>query len=230
MRKTLAALLGVVMLSLGVSYRAFAAGPIDTQVLVDQARITLRDFQQAPEMGWYRDALKDAKGVLVVPSLVKAGFIFGGSGGRGVYFTKEGKSGLCKGPAFYNMGSVTFGLQVGLEKAEVVVLAMSDAAVNAMLSPQFKLGGDISIAAGPVGAGVSGQAGLPAAAFLLFSRNKGVFGGLTIEGALVLVNGEYNNIFYGKSVSTTDILVKGISSGAGGLCAMIESPRHYKKH
>ena len=228
MKKLSAALLGIVMMSMGFSVPAFASDPNDAKVLVEQAQMTLRDFERAPEARWYRDALRDAKGILVVPSLVKAGFILGGSGGRGVFFIKEGKSGLCKGPAFYNLGSVTFGLQIGIEKAEVVVLAMSDAAVNAMLSPQFKLGADIGVAAGPVGAGATGEAGLPAAAFISFSMAKGIFAGLTLDGAVVAVSGDYNDKYYGKSLNTTDILVKGISSSAGGLCAMVERPGHYK--
>ena len=84
--------------------------------------------------------------------------ILGGSGGSGVYFSTDPKTGECRGPAFYGMGSVTYGLQIGAEKAEVVILAMTDEAVNAMLSPQFKLGADASIAAGPVGAGTAGEA------------------------------------------------------------------------
>ncbi len=228
MKKLLAAMMGMLLMSLGLSATAFAAEPNDAKVLVDQAQITLRDFDRAPEASWYRQTLRDAKGVLVVPSLVKAGFILGGSGGKGVYFTREGKSGLCKGPAFYNVGSVTFGLQIGIEKAEVVILAMSDEAVKAMMSPQFKLGGDIGIAAGPVGGGAAGQVGLPASAFVSFAMAKGAYAGLNLEGAIVASSGDYNAKYYGKSLSSEDILARGGSSEAGGLCAMVERPRHEK--
>jgi lipid-binding SYLF domain-containing protein len=227
MKRLLAVLFGIAALTVGVSLSAYAAEPTDQQVLLDQAQITLRDFQKAPEMAWFRDTLPKAKGVLIVPSLVKAGLIFGGSGGSGVYFATDQKTGECRGPAFYGMGSVTFGLQIGAEKAEVVILAMTDEAVKAMLSPQFKLGADLSVAAGPVGIGAAGQVSpLPAAAFIAFSRAKGAFAGLTIEGAIVASKGEYNAAYYGEPVNATDILVTGVSETMSGkkICAMIVKP------
>jgi lipid-binding SYLF domain-containing protein len=227
MKKLLTVILVIAALTVGLSLRAYAAEPNDQQVLVDQAQIVLSEFQKAPEMGWFRDTLPKAKGVLIVPSLVKAGLIFGGSGGSGVYFAIDQTTGECRGPAFYGMGSVTFGLQIGAEKAEVVILAMTDEAVKSMLSPQFKLGADASVAAGPVGIGAAGQASpLPAAAFLAFSRAKGAFAGLTIEGAIVASKGEYNAAYYGSPVTATDILVTGVSETMGGrkICAMIGKP------
>ena len=229
MKRLLVALLGVTVLTFGVAFTAYAGAPSEAKVLVDQAQLTLRDFQAAPEMSWFREALADAKGVLVVPSLVKAGLVFGGSGGKGVYFIRDGNTGLCKGPAFYNLGSITFGLQIGIEQAEIVILAMSDEAVRAMLSPQFKLGADASIAAGPVGIGAAGHAGLPGSAFIVFSRAKGAFVGLTVEGAVVTVDKDYNAIYYGKAVDTNDILIAGKSGPSGGLCAMIERPAIKKR-
>jgi len=180
--KTLAvaALAALALLVAGAARTAFAAaGPTDQQVLVEQAQITLGEFQAAPEMGYFRDVLKDARGVLIVPTLYKAGLIFGGSGGKGVYLARDKKTGAWRGPAFYNMGSFTFGLQIGGEAEQVIILAMTDGAVKAMLSPQFKLGGDASVAIGPVGVGASGNASLPVAAFVSFARTKGAFAGLT---------------------------------------------------
>ena len=225
MKMFLATFFGLAMLAVGLSLPTYASEPNEQQVLVDQAQLTLGDFQKAPEMAWFREALPKAKGVLIVPSLVKAGFIFGGSGGNGVYFTKDQKSGVCRGPAFYGMGSVTYGLQIGAEKSEVIILAMTDKAVDAMLSPQFKLGADVSIAAGPVGVGAAGEASpLPAATFIAFVRSKGVFAGLTIEGGIVAAKGKYNASYYGKAVSPADILISGIAvpSKGGRICAMIE--------
>jgi SH3 domain-containing YSC84-like protein 1 len=223
MKVLLSALFGVTMLAAGLSSPAYASGPTEQQVLVDQAQLTLRDFQKAPEMAWFREELPKAKGVLIVPSLVKAGLIFGGSGGSGVYFSVDQKTGECRGPAFYGMGSVTYGLQIGAEKAEVVILAMTNEAVNAMLSPQFKLGADASIAAGPVGVGAAGETSpVPAAAFIAFVRAKGVFAGLTVEGGVVAAKREYNAKYYGKAVSPADILISGaVPSKGGRICAMI---------
>jgi lipid-binding SYLF domain-containing protein len=229
MKGLLMAFLGVTLLTVGLSRPAYAVEPNEQQVLVDQAQITLRDFQKAPEMAWFRDALPKAKGVLIVPGLVKAGLILGGSGGSGVYFSVDKKTGECRGPAFYGMGNVTFGLQIGAEKSEVVILAMTNEAVNAMLSPQFKLGADVSVAAGPVGAGAAGEASpLPAAAFIAFVRSKGVFAGLTVEGGIVAAQGESNARYYGRAVSPADILISGkVAPRGGAICAMIE--KRYRK-
>ncbi len=204
--------------------RAIAAEPTDQRVLVEQAQITFREFQAAPEMGWFRSALKDAKGVLIVPNMYKGGLIFGGSGGKGVYLTKDKLTGNWRGPAFYNMGSFTFGLQAGAEAAQVIILAMTDNAVKAMLSPQFKLGGDLTVAVGPVGAGASGNASYPPAAFVSFARAKGLFAGLTVEGAIVKSDGEANDAYYGRYVTPEGILISGeyIEPKASGLREEVE--------
>lgn len=195
------------------------AGPTEEQVLVDKAQLTFRDFTKAPEMEMFRDALKDARGVMIIPDLFKAGLVFGGSGGEGVYLAKNKETGEWSGPAFYNLGSFTFGLQIGGEKAEVVVLAMTDDAVKAMISPQFKLGGDFSVAAGPVGMGAAGGASLPTAAFISFARAQGAYAGLTLEGAVITVDGKENGVYYGKDVTPEAILMTGeaVSADAAGL-------------
>ncbi len=218
----LTAFLSVAVLGLNMPLNAYAFTPSEAQILVDQAKLTLNDFQKDPNMSWFHKAMRDSKGVLVVPDLVKAGFMLGGSGGTGVFFTKDPSSGLCKGPVFYNMGSFTVGLQAGFEKAAVVIFAMDDAAVNAMLSPQFKMGADASAALGMIGKGAAGQASLPAASFIVFSKNKGVYGGLTIEGTVVTINKDYNRTYYGENLSPADILVAGETGNAGGLCPAFE--------
>lgn len=209
-------LLGLVIVAVAPGYTAYGAEPTDQQVLVDKAVIALNEFQAAPEMSTYRDALKDAKGVLVVPGLFKGGILLGGSGGKGVYLDHDPETGAWRGPAFYNMGSFTVGLQIGAEVAEVVVLAMTDDAVKAMLSPQFKLGGDFSLAAGPVGGGVAGGASMPAAAFVSFAMAKGVYAGLTLEGAVVTVDDEANTAYYGRHVEPEDILMTGQAVSPAG--------------
>ncbi len=217
-----AVFLSAAVFGLGMPFKAYAVTPSQAQILVEQARLTLNDFQNAPDMSWFHSAMRDSKGVLVVPDLVKVGFMLGGSGGTGVFFMKDPSSGLCKGPVFYNMGSFTFGLQAGFEKSAVVIFAMDDAAVNAMLSNQFKLSADASAALGMMGKGASGQASLPAASFIAFSRNRGIYGGLTLEGTVVTVNKNYNWTYYGENLSPADILIAGETGNAGGLCVSFE--------
>ena len=197
---------------------AFAAAPVSGQAedkpqdIVDGAVTTLNNFSSDPNMTWFQKHIKDARGVLIVPSLVKAGFILGGSGGNGVLLAQiPDTNGKWSYPAFYTMGSGTFGLQAGVEKAEVVLLVMTEKGMNAMLSTKFQLGADASVAAGPVGAGAQAAT----ADILQFSRSKGVFGGLTVEGAVIAVRDQWNQAYYGKAVQPTDILVKHTVQSAG---------------
>lgn len=205
-----ALLLGLTFLLVaGIARPALAEGPTDEQVLVDQAQLTFQDFKAAPEMGWFRDALINAKGMMIVPNLVKGGLLVGGSGGKGVFLARDATTGAWRGPAFYNMGSVTVGLQIGAEAMEVVILAMSDDAVKAMMSRQFKLGADLSVAAGPVGIGSSGGTSMPTEPFVSFARAKGLFAGLNIEGAVVTVDRDANHAYYGNDATPEGLLMGG---------------------
>lgn len=173
--------------------------------LVLEAQKALKDFVSDPDMTWFRDNVNKAKAILIIPRMIKAGFIFGGTGGSGTLLGRDEKTGTWSYPAFYSMGSVSFGLQIGGSADQVMLLVMSKKGMDKLLTSSFKLGGDISIAAGPVGVG-TGVKGVTAD-ILAFSRTKGVFGGLTIEGAVIAPRDKWNSAYYGKSVRTTDILI-----------------------
>jgi lipid-binding SYLF domain-containing protein len=172
--------------------------------LVSRAQTTFERFVADPDMGWFRDHVKEAKAFFIVPRLIKAGFIFGGTGGSGALVARDERTNEWSDPAFYTMGSVTFGLQIGGAADEVILMVMTPKGMDAMLSTSFKLGADASVAAGPVGTGISGAT----ADILAFSRSKGVFGGLTIEGAVIATRDKWNTSYYGKSVTAVDITVR----------------------
>jgi lipid-binding SYLF domain-containing protein len=117
----------------------------------------------------------------------------------------------------YPTASVTFGLQIGGEASELVMLAMSQKAVNSLLSSSFKLGGDLSIALGPLGAGAKANADVPnvSADFLSFTKSKGLYGGLNLEGSVVAVRSSLNKAYYGKDVRPADIILKKTVSNKG---------------
>ena len=184
----------------------------DQQALVDRARITFESFMADPNMTWLQENLHAAKGLVIVPSLLKAGFIFGGSGGSGVLIVPDAKTGKWSEPAFYTIGSVTFGLQIGGEAAEVIMYVRTQKAVDRMLTSRLKFGGDTSVSVGPVGAGAKANV---VADMLSFSRSRGAFAGLSLEGAVVSVRDEWNSNFYGKPVRPVDILVKNAVSNPG---------------
>jgi SH3 domain-containing YSC84-like protein 1 len=179
------------------------------QGLVDRSRVTFSEFMRDSNYGWLRENVDHAKGVLIFPQILKGGFIWGGSGGTGVFVVRDERTGKWSDPAFYTLGSVTFGLQIGGESAEVVMVAMTQKAVDSLLSSSFKLGGDVSIAIGPLGGGAKASADIPSVTsdFVSFSKSKGLYGGLNLEGAVVAVRDGLNRGYYGKAVRPADIIV-----------------------
>jgi len=191
-----------------------AAGEdLKPQIVVDQALVTLNNFVKAADMEWFKSHLKDSKGVFIVPQLLKAGFIFGGSGGRGVVLIRDPKTGRWGEPAFYSLGSVSFGLQIGAESSEVVMQIRTQRGVESLYGTGFKLGGDTSVALGPVGVGAAGKG--VTADLVSFSLAQGAYAGLSLDGSMVKVNDDFNKDYYGKSVRPTDILVKKDVSNPG---------------
>jgi lipid-binding SYLF domain-containing protein len=177
------------------------------QVLVDEAVLSLQNFKADPNMGWFRENLDRAKGLIVFPKLYKGGFILGGSGGRGVLMVQDPGSKNWYGPAFYTIGSLSFGLQIGGQVAEVVMLVMTQEGLENLYSTDVKLGADASVAAGPVGVGASGALAMVTADFVSFARAKGAYAGVSLEGSVIKVNSDYNKAFYGRSVRPVDIVI-----------------------
>ncbi len=197
--------------SLFAALPAHAAG--DEQEIVDKARKTVTKFTGDADMRWLRNNVGRAKGVLVIPMLVKAGFILGGSGGSGVLLARNSTG--WSYPAFYTMGSGTFGLQIGAEAAQIMLVVMTTNGMDALLSTDVKLGGDVSITAGPVGVGAKAET----ADVLAFSRTKGLYGGLNVEGAVIATRKEWNKEYYGRAITPREILFegKGVNHGADAL-------------
>jgi lipid-binding SYLF domain-containing protein len=186
-----------------------AAGDAEQNELVEKSRMTLDGFLADSNMGWFREHMKEARGIFIVPQLLKAAFIFGGEGGSGVFLVKDNKTGEWSNPAFYTMGAGSFGFQFGAQASEVMLLVMSQRGVESLLTNTFKLGGDVSVAVGPVGAGIEGSTAMNLSADLLsFARAKGLFAGISLEGAVIATRDEWNRDYYGKEVRPTDILVK----------------------
>ena len=177
----------------------------EAQAVVSAARRTLGRFQADPEMSWFRDHIGDAVAVLVVPKRVRAGLIFGGSGGVGVLLARDPESGEWSQPVFYNLGGASIGLQAGGERSEVVLLIQTQAGIDSFLSPKLQLGGEAAVAAGPVGAGTGENA---TAEILTFVRSKGLYAGATLDGTVIRPATERNAAYYGRNVTAADILVR----------------------
>jgi lipid-binding SYLF domain-containing protein len=180
------------------------------QALVDRARITLKEFIGNPNYAWLNENLDRAKGVLIFPEILKGGFILGGSGGTGVFLVRDEKTGTWGEPAFYTLSSFTFGFQIGGEKTELVMLAMTEKAIDSLLTNSFKFGGDVSVAVGPMGIGTKMVPDIleVSADFYSFAKSKGLYAGLNLEGSVISVRNGLNRAYYGKAVTPADVIVR----------------------
>ena len=197
----------------------------DAQQLVEKARLAFESFTSDANLGQnLRSLVNKARGVLIYPQVLRGAFIIGGSGGSGVLLVRDLSSGKWGGPAFYTIGEVSFGLQAGGDLAEIVLVALTDRGVSALLSTSAKLGADASIALGPIGAGLAGATQNLSADIVSYSRNRGLYGGLSLEGAVVAVRGGLNTAYYGKEVTPTQILIQREVSNphANGLIGAVE--------
>jgi len=191
-----------------------ALAQAEQQKLVDDAAASFSNFMRDPDMSWLQQNIGRAKAVVISPALLKAGFIFGGSGGRAVVLAHDAKSGKWVGPAFYTMATASVGFQAGIQVSEALTLVMTDKGMNSLLSTSVKLGGDASVAAGPVGAGAKSDV---VADFIAFSRAKGVYGGLNLDGTVIGISNDWNEVYYNKKgILPPDILVRRTVHNKGG--------------
>ena len=190
------ALAGAIALLATAPTRADEGTPSE---IVSTSKFTAQSLLNSPDYTRMRAMIKDAKGVLIFPSLLKAGFIFGAEGGSGVLLTKDA-DGVWSYPAFYTMASGSFGLQIGFQDAEVIFLIMTTSGLNAVLNNNVKLGVDASIAVGPVGQGIEGATTTSFGGDIAaFSRTRGLFGGGSFEGAVAIERGDWNRAYYGTA-------------------------------
>jgi len=177
----------------------------DTVDRLQKSVDVLHAIMNTPDKGIPEEVVSNAKCILVVPDLIKGGFIIGGKHGRGVATcrTTDGWS----APAFVSVGGGSWGLQIGVEGVDLVMLVMNDQGFQHLLSSKFELTGEGSVAAGPVGRHASaGTDWKMNTEMLTYSRSKGVFAGLTLEGAVVQQDDDSTRAIYGKNMTFRKIL------------------------
>jgi lipid-binding SYLF domain-containing protein len=173
------------------------------QDTVNRCAAIISQFQQMPEKAIPRDVLRRAKG-LAIMSVVKAGFIFSAKGGQGVVIARTPRG--WSGPSFIATGGAGWGLQVGAQVTDFVIVLNSDRAVNAFSrGGNVTIGADVSAAAGPVGRTAAGAIA-PTAAVFTYSRSKGLFAGVSLEGAVIGTQRDSNFRYYGRPVRADEIL------------------------
>ncbi|GJL93972.1 MAG: hypothetical protein DHS20C05_03770 [Hyphococcus sp.] len=145
----------------------------------------------------------DAKAMVIIPRSLRGGFVFGASGGNAIMIARN-EDGSWSEPTFFTIGSVSFGLQIGVEGSETILAVMTQRGMEQLLSTNVKLGADLSLAAGPIGGGAKAQT----VDVLAFSRSRGLYGGLTLEGALLKARHSWNREYYGANVTPADIIYR----------------------
>ncbi|WP_119461592.1 lipid-binding SYLF domain-containing protein [Rhodospirillaceae bacterium SYSU D60014] len=205
--KPLLACLLLLVFSLGVMGPAAALS--DQQEIIDEARITFDKLTTDPEFAELPGYINRAKALLIFPTLVKGGFIIGGEGGTGVLVVRGGGRQGWSYPAFYTLAAASVGLQIGGQVSEAILTIMSQKALDAVLDNQMKFGGDVSLAAGPLGKGLGADTTTNLKADVYsFAKTSGLFGGISFEGAGILKRDEWNEAYYGKGTTPYGIVIE----------------------
>ncbi len=197
-----------ILLTAFLSLSAVAwAGPREaTEDRLDHAGAVLREIMSAPDKGIPEDVLLHAKCIAVVPHLLKGGFVVGAENGRGVATcrTENGWS----APAFFAITGGSWGLQIGVEGIDLVMVIQGDKGMQRLISSKFEIGADASAAAGPVGRHASADTDWKLnAEILTYSRAKGIFAGVTLNGASIRRDDDSTEAMYGHEISTRRILM-----------------------
>jgi len=204
MKKTISLLLMSFMGLFG-TYAWAGSAREDTVARLQSSVDVLHSIMATPDKGIPEEVLSNAKCILVVPDLIKGGFIFGGKHGRGVATCRTSNG--WSAPAFVSIGGGSWGLQIGVEGVDLVLLVMNDHGLQHLLSSKFELTGEGSVAAGPVGRHASaGTDWKMNTEMLTYSRSKGVFAGLTLEGAVVEQDDDSTRAIYGEHMHFRNIL------------------------
>ncbi|MEL7489784.1 MAG: lipid-binding SYLF domain-containing protein [Pseudomonadota bacterium] len=204
MNKTITAIFALLLTALAMTAPAHAGKREKAERLVTYAADTTAYFASDSAFEALWGLADDAKAMVIIPNSVRAGFIFGGSAGNALMVSRN-DDGSWSQPVFMTVGSISFGFQAGGEASEIILLVMTNRGMEQLLSTSAKLGADLTLAAGPIGAGAKAQT----TDIVAFSRSRGLYGGVSLEGAVLKIRHKWNDAYYGADVTPTDIIYKG---------------------
>jgi lipid-binding SYLF domain-containing protein len=200
-----------------------AQAQTEQQTLVDRSTLVVQEMMSDNNASEARNLMKKAKGVMVCPRIFKAGFFIGGEGG-GCVLVGHNASGGWSAPAFYSMASGSFGLQIGVQDAEMILIVLTDKGLQALLDSQFKFGADASVAVASIGAGVAGATTAALRADIVsFAQARGLFAGISLEGSLLSNKSDWDGAYYGQPMGAQQIVIgmQGQNAGAEPLKEML---------
>jgi len=174
----------------------------DGEEQIQNAADTFASFMANPNQRIPSSVMRQAQGIAIIPNVTTAGFIFGGTGGAGIITVKDEK-GRWSNPIFVNLSGGSFGLQVGAKSSDIVLVFMNQRAVRTILRQSFNLGGDVGVAAGPVGSNAVMPTDAPGNKDIFaYSRSAGLFAGVSLSGNKISFNRDRTEAFYGRSPLT----------------------------
>ena len=204
----LRSLILIVVTALAISSAPARSEPYnDAARVTSSSRLALEDLTSDNELGpTVKKYLKDAKGIMIFPDVLKAALFIGGEGGSGVLMVKQA-NGAWSYPAFYTMGSVSFGFQAGGQSQQTILFIMTQNGLDAILDEQVKVGADISASVGPRGVGAEAATTVAGGKdVIVYSLNKGLFVGASIEGAIIAKRSDWNKAYYGQAITPRQIV------------------------
>ena len=202
-------LLGAVSVGAGLGVVGTAHAS-DQQDLIDECRVTLSHLHSDKAFGTAKDLIGRAAGVLIVPHIVKAGFFFGGEGGNGVLVGHHGK--VWSQPAFYTMGSASFGLQIGVQVSEMLLILRTQKALQSVVNDHYKVGANAAISVATLGSSAESASSGELADIVVWASSSGAYAGISINGSLIESRPAWNRAYYGRDVSVADILANRVSA------------------
>jgi len=203
-------------LGLVFSAQAFADNlKEEAETIVDKARIVMEEVKNAPDSGAAYDLIRQSAGVVIIPDMFKGGFVVGGSYGKGVVVAR--KDGKWSGPAFVYIGAGSIGFQIGVQLTDLILVVVGQNTMDSFMRSNFKLGVDAAVAAGPVGAQATAATDLfLKGGIYSYSRAKGLFAGVSLEGAGMGTEFDLNRAYYQTTSNPKEILNGQVETPASG--------------
>ena len=213
---------------------SFVGLPVDLMAdnkwerLVEESGKVLAEIQRMPDQSIPEDLMRGASAIAIFPSTISAGFVFGGKYGQGIIMVRDEKGGKWSSPAIFTIAGGSFGWQIGGQATDFVLLVMNRRSIDGILQGKFKLGADAAVAAGPVGRAAEASTDVQLKGGILsYSRSRGLFAGVKLEGAVIAQHWDGNKELYEKGLSAEEILISNKAKMPKSASAVLEVLNKY---
>ena len=213
-----------------VSVAALSAQSSNEAKRISESTVVIEEMMAAGDKAIPRAILEKAEAIAVFPSLLKGGFVFGGQRGRGILSVRDRKTGTWSGPAFLTITGGSFGAQIGAQAIDLILVVNNQRGLDQLVKNQFKVGADASVAAGPIGRDASIATDIQMRAQILsYSRSRGLFAGVTVNGSTIRQDRDANERFYGTAYRTGQIVFEGLATPPASTAVWRDALAKYAK-